>query len=238
MKIKQIGNFSSGKEPDKSNSDDVNNEFDKVIIPTTHEQAQGRSRSTLFIVFGIGLAAIIVILLVFALNGKDEDTRSTQSTSDSLKLKELYLKERELRLKESELNNTSNTGDIEHIKNIVQSLINEFNAKSTAIGRYYGSSVNYYAWGPTDKAKVINDKKAFYSRWDYLNMYIDNIQVQKESDNIFRCDYDKTLESSNYTNGKNLKLKVKSVLLFEKVKNEWLITEERDEKTYYLNKNY
>jgi hypothetical protein len=220
MKIKQIG-----KNPDQDQSNTA-----------TSEKSTLSKRKILFIAGGIILFVIAAIIIyTFILNSKLENNRSY---SDSLKLKELQLKERELKLKENNINTSERENINEILKNTVQSLISDFNAKSKGVGKYYSEAVSYYAWGPTAKDRVVKDKIAFYNRWDYLNMNISDLSVSQINENSYKCEYDKTLESNNYSNGKNLQLKVRSILVFTKINNEWLITEERDEKTHYLNKNY
>lgn len=219
MKIKQIGSI-------PKNTDDNNN-----VNPGN----SSKRTKLLFISSGILLLLICSSVYFFVIRN---NYISSNNFADSLMIKELELKEKEINLKEQQLDKSSNEKDVENIKNTVYKLISAFNSKNSSIDKYYYTNVNYYSWGLTDRSKVIKDKIAFYNRWDFLNMNVDNFNVTRQPDDSYRCEYDKALESSNYTNGKNLSVKVRSVLIFRKESSEWLISEERDDKTYYLNKNY
>ncbi len=56
--------------------------------------------------------------------------------------------------------------------------------------------------------------------------------------NTYSCVYDKNLNSSNSSNGRIYKAKVRSRLTFERFKTDWLIVEEVDETIYFKDKNW
>ena len=122
------------------------------------------------------------------------------------------------------------------IRNKVNNLISETNSKSNSIKRYYANEVNYYKGGKMSIDKIMKDKINFFNKWDNIEMSIENINISKESETIYFCTFDKYFKSENYNSQKSYNGKVRSKLVFQKINNEWLVVEEKDEKVYYTDK--
>ena len=228
MKVKQVGKF--------SDEENQNQKYDN----------KKNNNTLLNIVLPAAIIAVLVIIYVFVINKKqtgeskevyniesNESKDNNVSPQDELKRKELELKEREFKLKEQELN----SDETSIIKNKLNSWNNDLSNKHSDVSSYYADNVYYYSWGSTPRSKLIEDKIYFFKRWDLINLNLENINVNKDGEKYI-CRYDKSVKCENYSNGKSYTAKLASKLVFEKIAGDWKITEELDEKTYFLNKNW
>jgi len=227
------------KNSDSNNNDSVN--FDNNFrLP---KLKLGINKKLLIISIAVFTGLIFFILKNFVFNqdailDNGKNSMITNNEIDNLNQKELELKEKELILREKELELKSNQEESEIIKMNIKNWINDLNNRNTNIGNYYDNIVNYYSWDNSSRDKVIGDKLSFYKNWDSFNLSISNSDIKQISDDRIECSYDKTINSSNISNGKVYDAKVRSRLIFKKNGNKWLITDEDDLSIYYKNKNW
>ena len=206
------------------------------------EAANERKKNTkLYIIIPV-LILFIGLIIYFAISFQNRDSEvkvvNSLKTSDSLKQKEISLKEKELELREKELSMNKETDVNSILMQKLDSWISSLNNREQNLGNYYADNVIYYSWGATSRAKVMEDKRSFYSSWTNFKLRTENPEIIKISDSQYLCSYDKLVNSSNNINGKEYEAKLRSKLVFEKDNSGWLISEETDEKVYFKNKNW
>lgn len=195
-----------------------------------------KNYKTLFTLFIVILSLIIAYFIFFT--DKNNTTEKSVSTDLSIKQKELELKEKELKLKEKEINQKNSAEESSLIKAQLKNWITAINNRNYDFINYYAPIVNYYSWEKVSKDKVTGDKRNFFNNWDSFYLTISEPETEKFSDDKYLCKYDKTINSSNKENGKVYEAKVRSKLIFQRLQNNWLITDEDDETVYYKNKNW
>lgn len=99
----------------------------------------------------------------------------------------------------------------------------------------YADTVDYYIAGRVNRARVRADKQRAFDQYDLIKFKISNMQVTPDaSGDKATAVFDKewNFEGENkFSSGK-----VQQQLTFEKVEGRWLITGEKDLKTYYVEK--
>ena len=213
MKVKKIGKV----------EDDIN-------------VSHNKSYKILFILITVILSLVIAYFIFF--KDKNITTDKSDNSDLSLKQKELELKEKELKLKEKEMKLKNSSDESSLIKAQLKNWINAINNRNYDFINYYAPYVNYYSWRNASKDKVTGDKRDFFNNWDSFYLTISEPEIEKFSEDKYLCTYDKTINSSNQTNGKVYEAKVRSKLIFQRQQNNWLITDEDDETVYYKNKNW
>ena len=198
--------------------------------------SENKNYKKLFILIIVILSFIIAYFIFFT--DKNYTTEKSVSTDLSIKQKELELKEKELKLKEKEMKLKNSPDESSLIKAQLKNWINAINNRNYDFINYYAPFVNYYSWGNASKDKVTGDKRNFFNNWDSFYMTISEPEIEKLGEDKYLCTYDKTINSSNQKNGKIYEAKVRSKLIFHRLQNNWLITDEDDENVYYKNKNW
>jgi serine/threonine protein kinase len=189
---------------------------------------QKRSKTPI-ILFGGGAAAVIVILLIFFLTQNDDTSveKVTANTKENLENKISQNKD-----------SKNNTSESSLIKVNLTDWIQALNNRNPDLSKFYSDNVIYYSWGSTSRSKLLADKRQFFDSWSSFNLEIEEPLINVLNENKYECVYDKTITSSNISNGKVYDAKVQSRLVFEKFGERWLITEESDPVLYYKNKNW
>jgi hypothetical protein len=99
----------------------------------------------------------------------------------------------------------------------------------------YADSVDYYTAGRINRARVRADKQRAFDQYDSINFNISNMKVTPDASGkkaIAVFDKQWKFEGENkYSSGK-----VQQQLTLSKVGGRWLITGEKDLKTYYIEK--
>jgi hypothetical protein len=99
----------------------------------------------------------------------------------------------------------------------------------------YADSVDYYTTGRVNRARVRADKQRAFDQYDSINFNISNMKVTPDASGekaIAVFDKEWRFEGENkYSSGK-----VQQQLTLGKIDGRWLITGERDLKTYYIGK--
>ncbi len=99
----------------------------------------------------------------------------------------------------------------------------------------YADSVDYYTAGRMNRARVRADKQRAFDQYDSINFNISNMKVTPDASGekaIAVFDKEWRFEGENkYSSGK-----VQQQLTLGKIDGRWLITGERDLKTYYIGK--
>lgn len=234
MKVKKVGEL-----PKEQSIEIKSHDEDSQLNISNNSNHANRK----YIIGGsVILLALIGLALYFFVikDNNGEKILSTQNSAeyDEFKLKELELKERELILKEKEMKLKKTPDESSLIKAKIKNWINDINNRNYDFINFYSPYVNYYSWGNTSKERVIGDKRNFFNNWDSFYLTISEPNIEKISDDKYLCAFDKTINSSNQENGKVYEAKVSSKLIFQKLQNNWLITDEVDETVYYKNKNW
>jgi len=210
-------------------------------VPSVEAANERKKNTKLYIIIPV-LILFIGLIIYFAISYQNRDSEvkvvNSLKTSDSLKQKEISLKEKELELREKELSMNKETDVNSILIQKLDSWISSLNNREQNLENYYADNVIYYSWGATSRAKVMEDKRSFYSSWTNFKLRTENPEIIKISDSQYLCSYDKLVNSSNNINGKEYEPKVRSKLVFEKDNSGWLISEETDEKVYFKIKNW
>jgi ketosteroid isomerase-like protein len=124
----------------------------------------------------------------------------------------------------------------EDVKNAVDDWVNSSeNLDLDANLNQYADSVDYYIAGRINRARVRADKQRAFDQYDSINFHISNMRVTPDaSGDKATAVFDKEwkFEGENkYSSGK-----VQQQLTLAKIGGRWLITGERDLKTYYVEK--
>lgn len=198
--------------------------------------SHNKNYKILFIFITVILSLVIAYFIFFT--EKNNTTEKSVSTDLSIKQKELELKQKELKLKEKEMKLKNSPDESSLIKVQLKNWISDINNRNYDFINYYAPYVNYYSWRNASKDKVTGDKRDFFNNWDSFYLTISEPEIEKLGEDKYLCTYDKTINSSNQTNGKVYEAKVRSKLIFQIIQNNWLITDEDDETVYYKNKNW
>ena len=231
----------------------VNTRYDTEAVKTKYESVSPASSTNLEqsqtklilgmkpIVFGIAALIIVSLIIVIAIVVSNSDNDSDTKYSDKITKTSTETK-KESSISSSDQNYSSknetesyDTDESQEIKMILNNWLNDTNGKSYNIGKYYASRLNYYTWKNTSKSKAMNDKKQFFNKWDYIDISENNLSVKKINDYKYQCIFDKTFKVEDIYGNKQEGM-VQSKIVFEKEDSEWLITNETDIKTYYLDK--
>ena len=128
--------------------------------------------------------------------------------------------------------------EIKAVTNDVKEAIDEWKGSSENLDLdgnldQYADSVDYYAGGRVNRARVRADKQRAYDQYDSINFNITNLKVTPDaSGEKATAVFDKewTFEGADkYSAGK-----VQQQLTLNKIKGKWLITGEKDLKIYYV----
>jgi hypothetical protein len=99
----------------------------------------------------------------------------------------------------------------------------------------YADSVDYYAGGRVNRAKVRADKERAFNQFDSINFNVSNMKITPDASGekaIAVFDKEWKFEGENkFSSGK-----VQQQLTLAKIGERWLITGEKDLKTYYVEK--
>lgn len=99
----------------------------------------------------------------------------------------------------------------------------------------YADTVDYYVAGKTNRARVRADKQRAFEQYDSINFNISNMKVTPDASGekaVAVFDKEWRFEGDEkYSSGK-----VQQQLTFGKIGGRWLITSEKDLKTYYVEK--
>lgn len=100
---------------------------------------------------------------------------------------------------------------------------------------YYADSVDYYIAGRVNRSRVRADKQKAFDQYDSINFNISNMKITPDASGekaIAVFDKEWKFEGvENYSTGK-----VQQQLTLSKIGGQWLITGEKDLKTYYVGK--
>lgn len=234
MKIKKKGNTKVDKVPEiKTELDEKNVKFS--------DEPKSLSKNLILPSIVVLLAAIFVLLFFFVFENenkfkKDSETTNPDTALNELKQKELNLKEKELKLKEKELNLRIDDRKFSSLNNILLDWINSIENEHE-LSRFYDSEVKYYTGGIIPLSKVIADKNKFYDKWENREFRVEDVSVSEMSGEKYKIVYDKYFDCENSVNHIFYNGKVRSVLVFKNVGDQFLITEEYDETVYYTNKS-
>lgn len=131
--------------------------------------------------------------------------------------------------------NDSQTADQIEVQLLFNKWIEEIRNPKSDLSIYYSDYLNYYKIANCPKSRLIQEKKQFWAKYDKLSLEISNVVSHKIGTDSWQYDYDKLFTASNVGNDKKYSGKVKSIVIFQKVDKKWVITTEKDEKTYYTN---
>lgn len=204
----------------------------KILVRDDKDLSKNKNFNRVFILF----IPVLLLIFLYYIFFKDNEysAKNEDSSSIILKQKELELKEKELQFREKEINSS---GDYKHsIKNLLYDWINSIQNKND-ISKYYSSEVNYYSGGIVPLSRILSDKARFYEKWDQRKFELSNIDIYEITNNKYKVVYDKAFDCMNSSNENVYNGKVRSVLIFENIRNRMLITDEHDEKIYYTNKS-
>jgi hypothetical protein len=100
---------------------------------------------------------------------------------------------------------------------------------------YYADSVDYYIAGRVNRSRVRADKQRAFDQYDSINFDISNLKITPDTSGekaVAIFDKEWKFEGA----GKNSTGKVQQQLTLSKIDGRWLITGEKDLKTYYVGK--
>jgi hypothetical protein len=100
---------------------------------------------------------------------------------------------------------------------------------------YYADSVDYYIAGRVNRARVRTDKQRAFDQYDSINFNVSNMKITPDASGekavaVFDKEW-KFEGEQKYSSGK-----VQQQLTLSKIDGRWLITGEKDLKTYYVEK--
>jgi len=130
--------------------------------------------------------------------------------------------------------------EIKAVTNDVKEAIDEWKGSSENLDLdgnldQYADSVDYYAGGRVNRARVRADKQRAFEQFDSINFNISNVKITPDaSGERATAVFDKewTFEGENTRSTG----KVRQQLTLGKIDGRWLITGEKDLKTYYVGK--
>jgi hypothetical protein len=177
--------------------------------------------------FLLAISAIFTLLFFLGCNKKENSEINKDNNTQSQK-------------NTTQLNEQKKASDNENVQEIIRnkldSWITEINAKQYNLKKFYADNVLYYKNGNVSSDKIAKDKKKAFEKWTEIKMSVENVNISKENDTKYSCIYDKNFSMENHDPPKSYSGKVKSKLIFEKINNDWLITQESDEKVYSSDK--
>ncbi len=182
---------------------------------------------------GIFIVVTIAAIIIVNLNNSNYTNNTSQSGNEIVKEEKNIKGEENSDKKEIENENVSKN----NLKNILNKWITSIKKKED-LHQFYSEFVNYYKGGIISVDKVMQDKKKFYKTYDRIELNPENISVENLGNNKYKLIYDKSFECNNYQKAMSYNGKVKSNLVFVKANDEYLITEELDEKVYYTSKDF
>lgn len=191
------------------------------ILNTSVYQVRSKNKSKIIIFSAIILATVLAFVLYTIISKEDKIDVTTSKVQDN---------------KITENSNQFKNNEEEAIKDKLLNWLSANEQKNSSISNYYSSFVSYYTLGNVSVNKVVSDKNNFFNKWDKIVLTPENINISIENNGKYVCVFDKTFRTENL-NGKYYEGKVKSRIIFEKVNNEWLISNETDDKIYWTNKN-
>jgi len=130
--------------------------------------------------------------------------------------------------------------EIKAVTNDVKQAIDEWKGSSENLDLdgnldQYADSVDYYAGGRVNRARVRADKQRAFEQFDSINFNISNVKITPDASGekaIAVFDKEWRFEGEQrYSAGK-----VRQQLTLGKIDGRWLITGEKDLKTYYVGK--
>jgi len=130
--------------------------------------------------------------------------------------------------------------EIKAVTNDVKEAIDEWKGSSENLDLdgnldQYADSVDYYAGGRVNRARVRADKQRAFEQFDSINFNISNVKITPDASGekaIAVFDKEWRFEGEQrYSAGK-----VRQQLTLGKIDGRWLITGEKDLKTYYVGK--
>ena len=130
--------------------------------------------------------------------------------------------------------------EIKAVTNDVKEAIDEWKGSSENLDLdgnldQYADSVDYYAGGRVNRARVRADKQRAFEQFDSINFNISNVKITPDASGekaIAVFDKEWRFEGEQrYSAGK-----VRQQLTLGKIDGRWLITGEKDLKTYYIEK--
>ncbi len=130
--------------------------------------------------------------------------------------------------------------EIKAVTNDVKEAIDEWKGSSENLDLdgnldQYADSVDYYAGGRVNRARVRADKQRAFEQFDSINFNISNVKITPDASGekaIAVFDKEWRFEGEQrYSAGK-----VQQQLTLGKIDGRWLITGEKDLKTYYIEK--
>jgi len=130
--------------------------------------------------------------------------------------------------------------EIKAVTNDVKEAIDEWKGSSENLDLdgnldQYADSVDYYAGGRVNRARVRADKQRAFEQFDSINFNISNVKITPDASGekaIAVFDKEWRFEGEQrYSTGK-----VQQQLTLGKIDGRWLITGEKDLKTYYIEK--
>jgi len=130
--------------------------------------------------------------------------------------------------------------EIKAVTNDVKQAIDEWKGSSENLDLdgnldQYADSVDYYAGGRVNRARVRADKQRAFEQFDSINFNISNVKITPDASGekaIAVFDKEWRFEGEQrYSAGK-----VRQQLTLGKIDGRWLITGEKDLKTYYIEK--
>jgi len=130
--------------------------------------------------------------------------------------------------------------EIKAVTNDVKEAIDEWKGSSENLDldgnlNQYADSVDYYAGGRVNRARVRADKQRAFEQFDSINFNISNVKITPDASGekaIAVFDKEWRFEGEQrYSAGK-----VRQQLTLGKIDGRWLITGEKDLKTYYVGK--
>jgi len=189
-----------------------------------------QSKSKLILIFSsIGVLIVSVFLIIyFVTNSNDSSVlKVTTNSNKNIDSNTSTIK-----------GNVQNSEETREIRSKLHDWIQALNSRSSNLGNFYSDYVIYYGWGSSSRSKLLTDKRNFFNTWSSFNLSIEEPSINKINEYKYECIYDKTINSSSVSSGKVYDAKVQSRLVFEKINNQWLITEESDPIVYYKNKNW
>jgi len=134
---------------------------------------------------------------------------------------------------ESENHQTVEENSDKVIRAMFDSWMKDSQIPNTDLSKYYADTFQYYNAKNYSKTKLIEARTKFWDNHSELKLTLSDIKFIKiDSDNC-KFEYDKEFNSKNSISNKIYQGKVKSIIEFKKIGDNWKIVTEKDEKTYY-----
>lgn len=195
----------------------------KTSVPNNTKHKFG-PRTVLILLFIIISASLIIYFKTV----KENPETVNKSNSVVLDNNQSNLKS------DSDFTNSVNESD--KISKKIYDILKITESKSDNLKSYYSQTIDYYTWGLTPIDKLWKDKTSFFKKWDEIKLTMSNPKIQKTSSTSYRAFFDKEFETKNFSKNILYKGKVKSIMEFDLNNGEWLIKTEKDELSYYTEK--